>query len=657
MLHGIEEKLNTGKAIVPEQLCRLLEPYPCVSFDLFDTLLKRDVAAPTDVFALMEQKSGNRYPDFAAKRIGAERRAEEAFGGEPTLEEIYRCYPDLDASGAADLMQYELDTERSLITSSQELLDVYEWCRRVGKRIFLITDTYFPGAFLRGVLKELGICGYEALYVSCECRCGKRNGALFQRVLSGQELRREELVHVGDSFRADWLAPLALRIRAIHVPRTALRCTLARNAREGSTLEERTLRTFVNGHLPEGRDDWYHVGYELFGGFLWGYTHWLAQQAKRDGVSRLFFLSRDGFLMKRAFELCCGDAGIETVYLEVSRRSLRVPTLWMNCDYDTLLDMLTPSKRVSIRSFFDGAGLDIERCQSCLQQYGFQTETFFDRREIGSNPQLRALFEELKPEILCNSKREYQLLQRYLLQEQVSGRFGIVDIGWSGSMQRFLTQTLDRMEVPHQIVGYYIGVADYYTRNERYQPALELRGYLFDFKHDPAAVDPRSCFVGLLEAFFLEQDGTVCRYEADPAEGRMKAVRAPYEYRINGKNTEEQLHMEAVQQGALALCSALEKSGALSAERFSAQELFEGLRRFCAKPDAQALRLFGDFRFLDEGETRRLAAPQSLSAYIRHPGELRDDFLASRWKTGFLRRFFRLPLSYEKIYQLLRRFK
>ena len=45
--------------------------YDYVSFDIFDTLLKRDVAAPTDVFKIV----GNIHSDkqFAKARIVAER--------------------------------------------------------------------------------------------------------------------------------------------------------------------------------------------------------------------------------------------------------------------------------------------------------------------------------------------------------------------------------------------------------------------------------------------------------------------------------------------------------------------------------------------------------------------------------------------------------
>ena len=62
--------------------------YPVVAFDVFDTLIKRDVARPTDLFALLGA-------DFAKARIQAEAEARAAKSGEVTLAEIYaRPCPD-----------------------------------------------------------------------------------------------------------------------------------------------------------------------------------------------------------------------------------------------------------------------------------------------------------------------------------------------------------------------------------------------------------------------------------------------------------------------------------------------------------------------------------------------------------------------------------
>ena len=65
-----------------EQICHRAAQFDAVAFDVFDTLIKRDVAAPTDLFRL-------RGEAFYAARTQAEREARAAKSGEVTLAEIY----------------------------------------------------------------------------------------------------------------------------------------------------------------------------------------------------------------------------------------------------------------------------------------------------------------------------------------------------------------------------------------------------------------------------------------------------------------------------------------------------------------------------------------------------------------------------------------
>ena len=64
-----------------KQICHKAAHFDAVAFDVFDTLIKRDVAVPTGLFRLM----GN---DFYAARIRAEREARAAQSREVTLAEI-----------------------------------------------------------------------------------------------------------------------------------------------------------------------------------------------------------------------------------------------------------------------------------------------------------------------------------------------------------------------------------------------------------------------------------------------------------------------------------------------------------------------------------------------------------------------------------------
>src|SRR5690349_12054514 len=89
---------------------RLVDAYPVVSFDVFDTLLSRRVARPEHVFEAVGREAG--LPRFRARRIAAEaeaRRRREARHGdtEVLLPDIHAALR-LDAPPDGRLMQREI---------------------------------------------------------------------------------------------------------------------------------------------------------------------------------------------------------------------------------------------------------------------------------------------------------------------------------------------------------------------------------------------------------------------------------------------------------------------------------------------------------------------------------------------------------------------
>ena len=117
-----------------------------VSFDVFDTLLKRDVLEPQDVFGLIEKEiethEGLKCKGFSVLRVEAEHRARQAHPErDVTLEEIYAYFPT-DSSGRKKLMQMECLMELSVSTPNIPMKRVYDACIRQGKKIFFISDMY-----------------------------------------------------------------------------------------------------------------------------------------------------------------------------------------------------------------------------------------------------------------------------------------------------------------------------------------------------------------------------------------------------------------------------------------------------------------------------------------------------------------------------------
>ena len=636
MLQQVKDKLNTASSIDVASIINQIEKYDIISFDIFDTLLKRNVKNPTDVFEYIENKFNK--ADFCEQRIAAEKKARAKKNGiEVTLSDIYAEMP-------YDFSNEELEVEGELLIANDWILPVYKHALK-SKRVIITSDMYLPEKFICQILEREGLGGYEKLYLSSSVGKTKHSGELFELII-GELGKENRLIHIGDSYRSDFEIPKKHGIDAIHIP-TKIEKNTFKLKEVG--IEENIINSFLNNTSPIGESKYYRFGYEKFGMFLWGYSKWLHKSVKDSGIKDVYFFSRDGLIMKKAFDALYND--VQTHYLEVSRRSLRVPILWMNYELPHVINMISPSKLVSLTTIFDGVGLDINNYRSLIEKYGFTVETTFDRKELLENKNLNSLYSELGADIEKVSKKEYELLVKYIDQNRLSGKFAIVDIGWSGGMQRYLIETLNKLGIDASIKGYYIGVADYYKRNIEVVPNLDLNGYLFDFLHDKNAKDKRSAFVGLFETLFLEQGGSVKNYRVESE--NVTANRLPYEYLENGKPTFEYRNVMDIQRGALDF---IKRFGDMDLN-VSADTLYEGLSETGLKPKKADVDMFADFRFFDEGETLYLAKPKSIFYYIFHVGNLKRDFLSSRWKIGFMKSLFKISLPYEEMYRAMLKYK
>lgn len=641
---------DSGKSPSLETLIQKVAKYEYVSFDVFDTLLKRKINNPTDIFKIMELQNGSKYPDFFAKRIAAEARARKHYSPlEVTLTQIYQYYPNISDVDRSSLAHQEIDLERQVLVANPKLVKLFKYCIERKKKVYIISDMYLPTNFIESVLKINSIVGYQKLYVSSEYSLTKRSGQLFDLYLKENRINPKTAIHIGDSLKSDYKIPRSKGMSAVHLPTIDIEV----DKQSTGSISHQYLERFIRFNSLDLTDEYELFGFQKFGPFLWGYVRWLHKQFVANDIKKVFFLSRDGYIMKKAYDLLYSDdREIDDTYLEVSRRSLRVPVLWMDSSLETVLDTISPSKLVSVRSIFDGVGLDIEQYHAVLAKYGLDANSSFDRSTILSDQKLRGLYNEIEPDLVANSKEEYQLLEQYLQQQHLSGRFAIVDIGWAGSMQRFLEQTLDKMKIAHDIFGYYIGVADYYTRNETVH-SLNLKGYLFDFKNNESAIDLRSSFVGLFESLFLEQAGSVKKYQQDNT--HIFAQRYEYEYLKDGKPTFELLSVEKIQTGAIEFIAKAKRDSIISdIFDYSAKELFSGIQQTGMQPSETDLKLFADFHFYDEGADIRLAAPKSILYYAKHPKDFKTDFLSCRWKIGFMKKLFKGRLPYQKMYELMK---
>jgi predicted HAD superfamily hydrolase len=146
------EEIANIKNKTKSEISQLVEKFPIISFDIFDTILYRSITHPTAVFELLEELHG--VPNFRNKRIKMETNARDANSilkgtREVDLEQIYSANKSLWF-----MKKNELDLEEKLLTSNSFLKGVINECIILKKKVILVSDTYFDTEFISKILKR-----------------------------------------------------------------------------------------------------------------------------------------------------------------------------------------------------------------------------------------------------------------------------------------------------------------------------------------------------------------------------------------------------------------------------------------------------------------------------------------------------------------------
>lgn len=309
----------------------------CASFDVFDTCLARQVAAPSEVFRSVGHRlSPSLAGSFVEWRCEAERRARaEARAEDVTLEEIWRRLRALAGPclGAAD-PRWELEAEGAVIGAIGPTQARIQAARDAGRRIIFISDTYLPAGFLEGCLSRLGFLRTgEKVYASGEIGKSKRTGSLFRHVLEAEGLTAADLSHFGDDPVADGESPRRLgvqaELRSVPEPSEAERMLLQCRPSDPApwlraAAAVRFVRVASSAYRPAADPGIRALVEGYFGPIFCLFGHWLLRRARVSGAERLYFASRDARLAWAACRELATQGGVpvDCRYLHISRRAV-----------------------------------------------------------------------------------------------------------------------------------------------------------------------------------------------------------------------------------------------------------------------------------------------------------------------------------------------
>ncbi len=493
-----------------------------VSFDVFDTLLTRICLRPDAVHRFVGLQAARRYPgadDFVARRDAAEAAARQAPGaaGDVDLDEIYvRFAADAGPAWSADAIAFvreeEVALDRRTLRPRTVMMEALDHARRTGRRVVATSDSYLPRLAFDAVLAQHGIA-VDAVYLSSERRARKDRGDLWP-IVAGREQGEAgappRLLHVGDNEQSDIQQTADHGIRHFHIlgPTALFEFHGLRPAGERTLGDDILLgpvaELLFNAPYLDPADPTLvlrepeQAGAVLFGPLVFAFVAWLARHPTVPHLRRLFFVSREGWFLRRLYDAVRDASGRMDLppssYLHCSRRAALAAAQGRGLDPDAVLR---------------GAGFNGSLAAFLLARLGFVPDPALGHQHhLVSFPRdaelVRCAIALMGDEIAAHGAGALHAFTAYAEQVGLTGPgpLGFVDVGYSGTMQTAIQTALGQ-----PLIGLYMGVS---------HDAAQVRaggGHAFGAFADGNVADFTGGYGLMLEAFLTAPHGQVTGYD------------------------------------------------------------------------------------------------------------------------------------------------
>jgi FMN phosphatase YigB (HAD superfamily) len=485
---------------VVHQLAQVpLDGYDLVTIDFWHTLVTRTRHAESvklDSARFMAQQrpaaerglSGRELYEArlaAESRLATERRTESGWGEyqakESLLLALEALAPRLDPRTAEYLADETVKREIEIEIAYARLnSEVAAWVTDVadrGIRVCAVSDFYLDADALNRILLSTGFATPLPMIVSCDEGVSKlAQGRLFQVVRERLEVDSDRHLHVGDNQYSDVEMQLTTGGSAILVPDPLapaephgdqgldssyvsrlfdLEVRRPERSRPSLRFEDVNSRLELASYLG---DRCFAAGEEL--SLLPTLLVVKAmEEARKAGVPRINYISREGALLRRVHEAVAdlvGMPNIEALHLPSSRQATFAPSL--DATNEDLHRMWTFYMHQSPNEFLRAIGLDPSRFRSRLEAHGLDPDakiwSLWEQPAFVSFLEHRSVAIEVEEGLLRQRREAIRYLDSALGTDDVCI---VVDTGWRGTIQ----DNMARLFESREFRGTYLGLLEF----------------------------------------------------------------------------------------------------------------------------------------------------------------------------------------------------
>lgn len=479
------------------------------SFDIFDTALIRKCGKAENIFYLLAHRL---YPNDMAKRedflhwrTKAESYATSRCCREVSLSDIYNN-SDLDGFGEYsrdDLIAIEKEVESDNLVANLAVKTLISQKREAGYTICFISDMYLDSDFLTTILIREGcLLDGESIFVSCEQNRKKSTGVLYGLVR--QQFKPNLWEHYGDNRHSDVMIARKAGIKAIHIE-SGFTDAESRLLKEAVRQRDKYQLSLLPGlsrsvRLSNSSSAETTLSADFVAPTYISYALFILNTARKRGINRLYFLSRDSYILMKAVQ-ALSPKDIELKYLFVSRQSLLLP--YMAEQPSTVRFLEVVDKKSVYRKQVDVLLPKLDTSREELQKIGIT----FAYNHISTRDQeqdfLHKLFDgDFVPILKQRAQEKRQMLLAYFEQEGLfdGTKNAMVDIGWLGTSRLMINQLL--RETGHrETLLFYCGIRNdvlptKYGRYISYFPTGQLSTESTDLLENYFSASPYPTTIG-----------------------------------------------------------------------------------------------------------------------------------------------------------------
>lgn len=309
-----------------QMLKKYIDNHTVISFDVFDTALLRPVCYPEDMFRSIEESFN--LKGFYKNRIIAEKKARMQLRREVNIHDIYK--QDTMSSYSLNL---ELENELANIYANEIILELYRYGIKKKKRIIFISDTYYSSTDIDRLLRKSGYNGEHYIFSSCDLNLTKRNKDIFRYVINKLDVAPELILHMGDNIQSDYMIPKMFNIFACHLLSPVDMYCLERDLtcfhnkcslNSNIVLKKIIDYSYYLSAKGSFSDYWERFGFQWGGPLVLSFLEWIHlsithSRYSNENFEGVIFVARDGYLLKKAYDMLYTDGKISTYYVYAPR--------------------------------------------------------------------------------------------------------------------------------------------------------------------------------------------------------------------------------------------------------------------------------------------------------------------------------------------------